>query len=298
MKQIVEFNALLGQDETGVSTIDRGDVIDRKQFINFLIANYQPMGLPHARNLSYCINKVLRESGLRNLSVESAQSLATIILLSNYSKSNKRMKLIALEYWMTYIGTPMHIKKPQETKRNLKYLTEEQMNQLIKASHNYRDALIIEIFCTTGMRLSELSNLDFEDIDLEKGYICIKHGKGDREREVYLTNECKRFFNAYFQNWSFIKAKGPLFLSSRGTRLSNHAIGEIVKNTAKRANLPPTTPHVLRHSYATCFANKTNDVFVLQELMGHSTINMTKRYWHSTREVKKKSALIGAPSFS
>ncbi len=298
MKQVVEFNALLGQDDTGVSTVDRGDVIDRKQFINFLIANYQPMGLPHARNLSYCINKVLRESGLRNLSVESAQSLATIILLSNYSKSNKRMKLIALEYWMTYIGTPMHIKKPQETKRNLKYLTEEQMGQLIKASYNYRDALIIEIFCTTGMRLSELSNLDFEDIDLEKGYICIKHGKGDREREVYLTNECKRFFNAYFQNWSFVKAKGPLFLSSRGTRLSNHAIGEIVKSTAKRANLPPTTPHVLRHSYATCFANKTNDVFVLQELTGHSTINMTKRYWHSTREVKKKSALIGAPSFS
>lgn len=296
MKQKVNFEVLFGQDDTRLSAVDKEDFVDRNKFMNYLIANHQPMGLAHARNLSYCINKLLRECGERRLSTESAQHLATKILLSDYSKSNKRIKLIALEYWMSYIGNPTHFKKPQETKRSLKYLTEEQMKQLIKAAQNYRDALIIELFCTTGMRLSELSNLDFEDINLEQGVIHIRHGKGDREREVYLTSECKRFFSAYFAKWSFKKAKGPLFLSYKATRLSNHAIGEMVKQTAERANLPPTTPHVLRHSYATCYANKTNDVFVLQELMGHSTINMTKRYWHSTREVKMKSAMIGAPS--
>lgn len=298
MKQRVSFETLMSQDSTLPHSVEKWNSVEREKFQGWLIGTHQPMGFDHARNLSYLIGKILREHGNTKLSPSESTSLATKIILSDYSKSNKRLKLIALEYWMEYISTPIHFKKPQETKRSLKYLKEEQLVLLIRNASNYRDAAIIEVFCTTGIRLSELSGLNFVDIDFENNVIHIRHGKGDKEREVYMTCECKRFLTAYLENWDIESRSGPFFRSIRGTRYSNHAIGEMIRETAERAGLPHTTPHVLRHSYATCYASKTNDVFVLQELMGHSTLDMTKRYYHATREVKFKSAMVGAPNLA
>jgi integrase len=248
----------------------------------------------HARNLSYYANKILRDAKNCNPTLDEAQGIATNILLGETSKSNKRLKLIALEYWMQFIGRPIHFKKPRATNRNHVYITEEQMRTLIMSSKNYRDAVILELLCTTGMRVGELRELDFPDLDFVNGVIKIRHGKGDREREVFMTEECRRFLNAYIGRWEI--DQGPLFLSRKGNRMSHNALWKVVKVTAFSAGLPSVSPHVLRHSYATCFAGKNDNVFILQELLGHSTIEMTKRYYHSNREVKRKGAMLGAPT--
>ncbi len=288
MREKVEFSQMMGLD------LLVNNAIDRKAFMNWLIANHQPMGQDHARNLAYCINAMLRQFDTSSISEQQAESLAAQIMLSKWSKSNKRIKLIALEYWMQFIGRPIHFKKPQETKRNLRYLTEEQMRQLIRASKNYRDAAILELLCTTGIRVGELRLLNLEDLDSINSVILIKHGKGDKEREVFLTDECRTILNSYILKWNVLS--GPLFCSSKGSRISIHAVQAISHSTSLLAGLPDTTPHMLRHSYATCFAGKNDNVFILQELLGHSTIDMTRRYYHSNREVKRKGAMIGAPT--
>jgi len=288
MREKVEFSQMTGLDLQG------NNAIDRKAFMNWLIANHQPMGQDHARNLAYCANAMLRQLDTSSISEQQAEALAAQILLSKWSKSNKRIKLIALEYWMQFIGKPIHFKKPQETKRNLRYLTEQQMSQLIRASRNYRDAAILELLCTTGLRVGELRLLNLEDLDFNNAVIHVRHGKGDREREVFLTDECKAVLESYIIKWKVLG--GPLFCSSRATRISIHAVQAIARSAAMQAGLPYTTPHMLRHSYATCFAGKNDNVFILQELLGHSTIEMTRRYYHSNREVKRKGAMIGAPT--
>ena len=195
---------------------------------------------------------------------------------------------------MKYIGRPVHFKKPRATKRNPKYLSEEQMRLIIRASRNYRDAAILELLCSTGLRIGELRELNVDDLDFSNGVIRIRHGKGDKEREVYMTEECRRFLNAYLEKWKI--AQGALFVSNKGNRISKNALWSVIHETAILAGLPGTSPHVLRHSYATCFAGKNDNVFILQELLGHSTIEMTRRYYHSNREVKRKGAMIGAPT--
>lgn len=294
MQESVDFLGLMGQDSCKSHPNDQGQYIDRKRFIEWLITHHQPMSPEHARNLSYYANKILKDNKDSNPTCDEAKAISARILLGDTSKSNKRLKLIALEYWMRYIGRPVHFKKPRETKRNPRYLTEEQMGALIRSSLNYRDAAVLELLCTTGMRIGELRRLDLGDIDFVDGIVRILHGKGDREREVYLTDECKRFLNAYVQKWK-VTGDGPLFRSCRKQRISEHALWSIVHKAADRAGLGGVSPHILRHSYATCFAGKNDNVFILQELLGHSTIEMTKRYYHSTREVKKKGAMVGAP---
>jgi len=294
MREKIDFGRAAGLDCEIVDIKETG--IDRKKFIVWLLTNHQPMGKDHSRNLAYCINKVLIDEGKTDLTIDESKTVASKLILSKLSKSNIRIKLIALEYYMEYIGKPIHFKKPQDTKRSPKYLTEAQMQKLIHASRNYRDAAMLMVFCTTGIRCGELRNLNLGDIEFGNDVLRIRHGKGDREREVYLTKECKGILNAYLQRWGITDPNGPLFCSYRNQRISNHAIGEMVRKTSIDAGLPLTSPHVLRHSYATCYASKNNDVFVLQELLGHSQIDMTKRYYHTSRALKQKGAMTGAPS--
>lgn len=222
MHEDVDFSRIAGQDHCKSNCVDGATSIDRKTFMTWLICNHQPMSEAHARNLSYYIGKILRQANNCNPTIEEAQDIAARVLMGETSKSNKRLKLIALEYWMQYIGRHVHFKKPRATKRNPKYLTEEQMRLLIRASKNYRDAAILELLCSTGMRIGELRELNTDDLDFSNGVIRIRHGKGDKEREVYMTDECRRFLNAYVEKWKI--AQGALFVSSRGTRISKNAL--------------------------------------------------------------------------
>ena len=291
MKERIDFGCLTSLD---LKQIGKNTPYDRARFMNWLIATQQPMCFEHAKNLSYSMNVILRDSDTLDITEEQATAFAAQIMLSKWSKSNKRVKLIALEYYMEYIGKKVHFKKPKATNRNICYLTEEQMRHLIMASMNYRDAAIIELLCSTGIRIGELRQLNLNDIDLVNKVIHVRHGKGDKEREVYLTNECEQFLLAYVSRWKV--GDGPLFCSRLRQRISIKALESIVSKTASMADLPRTTPHMLRHSYATCFAGKNPNILVLQELLGHSTIEMTQRYYHSNRETNRKGALIGAPT--
>ena len=151
-----------------------------------------------------------------------------------------------------------------------------------------RDQAILELFYSSGLRLSELCGLRLEMIDFEGGFLRIT-GKGNKTRVVrvgkkaleaaqnYLTNERPTMVNK--------RTSSHLFLSVRGSALSPDRVRQIVKKRAQLAGIEQNIyPHLLRHSFATHLLEGGADLRVIQELLGHADISTTQVYTHVDRQ--------------
>jgi integrase/recombinase XerD len=152
-----------------------------------------------------------------------------------------------------------------------------------------RDKLIFEFLYGTGSRISELVNTDLDDIDIDSNLIKIRFGKGSKQRIVPLGKSLKVAINNYLirQRNSLINGKKPinaLLLNSKGGRLSRQSIWEVVNKHAVAQKFEDLTPHSLRHAFATHLLEGGADVRVVQELLGHSSVNTTQIYTHITVE--------------
>ena len=155
-----------------------------------------------------------------------------------------------------------------------------------------RDKLIIEMFYSTGIRVSELSNLKINDIDFKEKKINIL-GKGSKERIVLFGDRCLNLINLYLdKSRPFILNDGDspyLFVNKRKNRLSENSIRIIIKDVLKKSGLNvKLTPHVLRHTFATDLLNNGADLRTVQELLGHENLQTTEVYTHITNERLKK----------
>lgn len=175
-----------------------------------------------------------------------------------------------------------------------KTLSSDAISTLIDSIDNtdpssIRDKLIFEFLYGTGVRISELVNTDLDDIDIDSSIIKIRFGKGSKQRLVPLGSSLKKAIFDYItrNRNSFVNIKRPnnaLILNSKGSRLSRQTIWQIVNKYAELNNLPDLTPHSLRHAFATHLLEGGADVRVVQELLGHSSVNTTQIYTHITVE--------------
>jgi integrase/recombinase XerD len=152
-----------------------------------------------------------------------------------------------------------------------------------------RDKAILELLYATGMRVTELVSLNVNDVNLDEGYIrCM--GKGSKERIVYMHPVSKETLATYIKEtrrkFHPLKEEQGLFLSRRGDRLTRQWVWSIIKNCAKKADIDPsrTTPHVLRHSFATHMLRRGAPLRHVQELLGHASITTTQVYTHLTQD--------------
>lgn len=151
-----------------------------------------------------------------------------------------------------------------------------------------RDAMVVLIFFTTGLRLSELANANYEDIAPDFSYIRVV-GKGRKERIVPLLHSVAELLKKYFsQNYSqniCIDQKKALILSKKGERVSQRTMQRIVDKVLKSSGVQgKTSPHVLRHSFATRLLNRGADLRDIQELLGHGSLKATQVYTHTNIE--------------
>lgn len=152
-----------------------------------------------------------------------------------------------------------------------------------------RDKAMLELLYASGMRVSELTSLNMEDIDVPGCFVrCF--GKGHKERMIPIAPKAAQSIGEYVkearpkivQNRSDEKA---LFLNVRGERLTRQGLWQILKGYAKDANIEvEVTPHTLRHSFATHMLNGGADLRMVQELLGHANISTTQVYTHLTSE--------------
>ena len=194
----------------------------------------------------------------------------------------------------TLPADPMeHLKAPRAFRALPRFLDASQVEALLAAPDvatpiGVRDRAILEVLYATGLRVSELIGLRPSDVALEAGVLtCL--GKGGKERLVPVGREARHWLGRYLladrPALGGDRAGQPLFLSSRGGRLSRMGLWGIVRRHAVTAGVERRlTPHVLRHSFATHLLEHGADLRALQAMLGHADISTTQIYTHVTRE--------------
>lgn len=194
-------------------------------------------------------------------------------------------------------GNPAATVKPPKSPRSLpKAITVEQVEALLAASGpdpdneeavaanpvRVRDRAILELLYATGARITELVNLDLDD--LVDPTLVRLFGKGSKERIVPVGSFARRALDAYLVRTrpnlvSQGRGTPALFLNQRGGRISRQSAWQIISDAAEVAQIPgEVSPHTLRHSFATHLLEGGADVRVVQELLGHSSVSTTQIY--------------------
>ena len=161
----------------------------------------------------------------------------------------------------------------------------EQCKKLLSYYKDDRNKLIIYIFLTTGIRISELQNIYIENIKDNKILLKVKGGKN---RFITLNKQCKDMIQKYIKNNLNNISTGPLF-NIKGKKLSVGGIRYIIYKAYKDLGYEGYTVHSLRHSSATLIYKATNDILVVKEYLGHSSIESTQIYTHIANDEIKKA---------
>lgn len=140
-----------------------------------------------------------------------------------------------------------------------------------------RNRAILEVAYGGGLRVSELVGLDLADIDLPRGLVRVRQGKGRKDRVVPVGPPAVEAVRAWLVHRG--TAAGPLFPGSAG-RLGVRAIYEVVRRSGAKNGVAGVHPHALRHSYATHLLRDGADVRAIQEMLGHASLSTTQRYAH------------------
>lgn len=189
------------------------------------------------------------------------------------------------------IASP-HIGKPLPTS-----LSEHDVELLLAAPETtnvlgYRDKTMLEMLYATGLRVSELVNLKFEQISFRQGVVRIT-GKGNKERLVPVGEEAMSWLEGYMEQ-SRKRILGErqcdyLFVTNRASNMTRQSFWHIIKRYAKKAGVNQTlSPHTLRHAFATHLLNHGADLRVVQLLLGHSDLSTTQIYTHIAKERLKE----------
>ncbi|MBI2952788.1 MAG: site-specific tyrosine recombinase XerD [Chloroflexi bacterium] len=187
-----------------------------------------------------------------------------------------------------------NLDSPKVGKSLPRTLTVEEVDELLEqptraaTAEAQRDKAMLELLYATGMRVSELTSLNLDDINLSAGYVrCL--GKGSKERIVPVGFQAMHAVEQYLQQGrqqlARSQAQHALFLNHRGERLTRQGFWLIIKAYAKQAGIrTDIAPHTLRHSFATHMLNSGADLRSVQELLGHANISTTQIYTHLTAD--------------
>jgi integrase/recombinase XerC len=184
------------------------------------------------------------------------------------------------------------ISSPKQGRYIPTYLPVDQMFSLLEGPDRgkplgLRDLGILEVLYSCGLRVSELAGLNLTSIDFEQRLVKVL-GKGNKERIVPVGREALKAVKNYISATSSLRKKArsdaqdaPLFVNSRGGRLSTRSIGKLVKRYGKeRGLLTDISPHDLRHTFATHLLDGGADLRSVQELLGHVSLSTTQKYTH------------------
>ena len=212
--------------------------------------------------------------------------------LSGRTLETTRANLSAFFQWMT--NEDMISKNPCHNINKIKYTDEcrlpysdTEMDSLRGACRTKKERAIIEMLSSTGLRVSELKDLDVTDIDLHTNTVKVRHGKGDKERITYMTDVAMKHYKEYLYDR---KGMHPAaFVNRCGERLTSNGIRLILKNIGNRAGVENVHPHRFRRTFATGLASRGMDVQEVGKLLGHANINTTMVYVHTDDSAVKMS---------
>lgn len=184
------------------------------------------------------------------------------------------------------------IETPKYEKKLPDVLDVEEVIQLLETpdltkNNGYRDRTILELLYATGMRVTELIQIEIDDVNLIMGFVKV-FGKGNKERIIPLGDTVIEYLDTYINTVrpQLLKktVTNVLFLNLHGRPLTRQGIWKLIKQYGLRANINKSlTPHTLRHSFATHLLENGADLRAVQEMLGHSDISTTQLYTHVSK---------------
>lgn len=214
---------------------------------------------------------------------------------ADYARSSQARKLSAVRVFARHLVRE-NLRKddftelssaPKLSRKLPEVLTREEVERLLDAPpastpHGLRDRAILELFYSSGLRVSELCGLTLQSVNLDEGYVRV-YGKGSKERIAPVGGPATKAIEHYLSGGRphFVKSKtgSELFLSQQGRPISRKMVWVMIKAQAARVGIEkPIKPHLLRHSFATHLLEGGADLRAIQEMLGHADIATTQIY--------------------
>jgi len=229
-----------------------------------------------------------------------------------YAKTTIARRIAAVRSWLRFLcrqGTltanPADgLRGPRQDKKLPHFLAEGALAKLMAAPSQatplgLRDRAILESLYSAGMRVGELTGLNVDDLDVDAGLATVR-GKGKKERLVFFGPEALATLKDWLDTRGRLldEKKGTaarrrqeaVFLNKNATRLTTRSVGRLLEKYLAQAGLDPrTSPHTLRHSFATHLLDRGADIRSVQELLGHRSLGTTQIYTHVTTQRLKES---------
>lgn len=176
---------------------------------------------------------------------------------------------------------------PKSTEQKLpKYLNREEVRKILNVVENLKHKAILSLLYGCGLRLSEVINLQINNIDFINRVVNINQAKGKKDRQVMLPQSVLPLLRAYFKLY---RPKVYLFEGQSGSQYSPRSVQVVLKDAAAKAKIiKDVSPHILRHSFATHLLENGTDIRYIQQLLGHNNLNTTQIYTHITDVAKEK----------
>lgn len=218
---------------------------------------------------------------------------------SGYAPTSITRKIASLRGWFKWMlsqklinhDPTISIEQPKLGRYLPKVMTINEMSCIISQNLSCLERAIIELLYASGLRVSELVNLNLSNVNLEQDYVrCF--GKGSKERLVPIGEEAKEALKYYLKERAIIVHKYSLktnifFIKENGKNISRQYIYKLVNRTGKLIG-KHITPHTIRHSFATHLLENGADLRVVQELLGHSDVSTTQLYTHVSKKRLKE----------
>ncbi len=240
-----------------------------------------------------CTGKICSELTLSDLT-----AYLKILRHKGYADGSITRAVISLRVYQKYLfligekktGTDLFLETPKYSQLIPEVLSEEEVNLLLEGGGISVGEVLSEVIYACGLRVSEAVNLNC--FDMGKDTLFVK-GKGGKDRIVPIAGQTRQKILDYIHlERRDEDKKSPLFVNSKGKRISRQEVWSYIKATAKEKGIQKNvSPHTLRHSYATHMLERGADLRVIQELLGHSSITTTERYTHISKKGLKKSFL-------
>jgi len=223
---------------------------------------------------------------------------------NKYEVSSVARKIVSIKAFHKYLSENYNvvdistkINTPRFYRKLPNILTIEEVDNLLDIKldtpFDYRNKAMLELMYSSGLRVSELINLELSDIDLNNNYVrCF--GKGSKERIVPIGEYSSKYLSIYINEYRDSMKKGyyteKIFLNNHGKEMTRQGFFKIIKKIAKDKDINKNiTPHMLRHSFATHLLNNGADLRTIQEMLGHSSISTTQIYTNVTNEILKEN---------
>lgn len=279
---IADFQTYLTAERNVSEHTRTAYISDLEEFVEFLQTN----------------NFIKNRDGLATVGTETIRAFLGYLFRQKVKKVTVNRKISSLRSFYKYLirngktkNNPAGMVQTSKTEKYMpNFLSVDEMFELLNAQSDssvsgLRNLAMLELFYSSGLRLSELAGLNVTDLDFNQALVKVR-GKGRKERIVPIGGKARLALQEYLTKTNETRKKvnadvfkSPLFLNVRGARITGRSIARIVNEATKKSGIGrKISPHALRHTFATHLLNAGADLRSIQELLGHESLSTTQKY--------------------